>query len=351
VAAEKDQPLNVNATYILARVAQKLKQREAAEKFYRLQAEQGLKLGSATRVNDGLSGVIAVLAEQQKYAEAEKVCKEFLEEKPGDGEKLEGLKSGLLRRLVLLQAKQGKTDEALKLVNNLIKGQPDNWLMLDLKAQVLREAGKFAEAVDIYNEIIQGVSKDKRIDKEVREEFADDIRYTLSGVYVEMDKIDKAADQLKDLIKKKPDSATYNNDLGFIWADHDMNLEESETLIRKALDLDKKERKKLNLDPKEDKDNPSYLYSLGWVLYKRKKYKEALAPLQEAVAQEDGQHLEIYDHLGDVYLALDKKKEALEAWKKGLTCHISGKRDEQRKVEVEKKMKKYVKKDDSKEDK
>ena len=80
-----------------------------------------------------------------------------------------------------------------------------------------------------------------------------------------------------------------------------MNLEESEKLIREALDLDKKAKEKLKEEGKIDevKENAAYLDSLGWVLFKQKKYKEALEPLKKAAADEDdGNHLEIWDHLG-----------------------------------------------------
>ena len=116
-------------------------------------------------------------------------------------------------------------------------------------------------------------------------------------------RIEKAASQLQELLKDEPDNATYHNDLGYIWADHDMKLDEAEKLIRKALDLDKEERLKINpsAKPEELQRNAAYLDSLGWVLFKKKKYKEALEPLLEAIKQEEGQHVEIFDHVGDVY--------------------------------------------------
>src|SRR5207245_655211 len=125
-------------------------------------------------------------------------------------------------------------------------------------------------------------------------------------------------EHLQTLLKKNDNNPTYNNDLGFIWADHDMNLDEAEKLIRKAIVEEKKLRKKAGVPMAEDKDNAAYLDSLGWVLFKKKKFKEALEPLLEAVKQEEGQHLEIYDHLGDVYIALEQTDKAIAAWKKGL---------------------------------
>ena len=102
------------------------------------------------------------------------------------------------------------------------------------------------------------------------------MRYILSGVYVDLKQIDKAAEQLETLLKDDPDNPTYLNDLGFIWADHDMKLDEAEKLIRKAIDKDREQRKKIEDLPKdEDDDNAAYLDSLGWVLYKKKEYKEA----------------------------------------------------------------------------
>ena len=336
----KEQPFNVNATWILARAASGLKQLDAAEFFYRQHAHQALQLGSSQKFVRGYTSLIDLLLSNKKYADAEKVCREFLEK--GD-EGVQRYKMLVLRRLVQTQSRMGKGKEALKMVESLIKAQPSNWLALELKGWVLRDQNQFAEAAKAYEDLLDTVLKDTERDKKVREDFADDVRYALSGVYVDLNKIDKAAGYLKDLVARNPKNPTFYNDLGFIWADHDMNLEESEKLIRKALELDKEERKAAGLKGALDKDNAAYLDSLGWVLYKRKKYKEALSPLEQAVKQEEGQHMEIYDHLGDVYLALGEKSKAVEAWKKGLACTQVSKRDKARKVELEAKIKKHEK--------
>ena len=133
---------------------------------------------------------------------------------------------------------------------------------------------------------------------ELKDRMKDRTRYILTGLYVDNKDIEKAAKELQTLIKRNPDNPTYKNDLGFIWCDHDMNLEESEKLIKEAIGLDKKEKEKLKKDGKIDevKPNAAYLDSLGWVLFKQKKYKEALEPLKQAAADdEDGSHLEIWD--------------------------------------------------------
>jgi len=334
MAREKPQPFHFNATLILGTVAERLKDVEAGETFYRLHAGQALKLLSEEGLAQAYGGLIQLYYDNGKYAESEKVCREFLGIE-GD-ETIERLKPVVLRRLVLSIAKQGDTAKALGILDKLIKAQPANWLNLELKARVLRETGKFDEAVKLYEDVIARVRKDDRLKKAEREEFVDDYRYALSGVYVEMGQVDKAAEHLKALLERDPNNPTYNNDLGYIWADHDMNLEESERLIRKAIEEDRKQRRKLNLP---EGASAAYLDSLGWVLFKQRKYKEAKPYLEEAVKDPEGRHVEIYDHLGDVHMALGEKDEALAAWKEGLKHVGSSPREQRRKAEVEKKLK------------
>jgi tetratricopeptide (TPR) repeat protein len=338
MAKEKPQPFNLNATIVLAALAEDLKDVDTSAAFYKLHAEQGLKLLSGRALSTAYAGLIQLYFENKKYDEAEKACREFLGIK-GD-ESIERLKPTIIRSLVLTLVKKGDAKEANRILDALLKDLPDNWLNLALRAQVYQETGQAEEAAKAYLDVIEKVKNDKRLDKdEDRDYFVDKYRYALSGVYVDLNQIDKAAEQLKALLKREPDNSTYNNDLGYIWADHDMNLDESERLIRKAIEEDRKERRKASPDLKQEKDNPAYLDSLGWVLFKQKKYKEAKKYLEEAVQAEQGKHLEIYDHLGEVHKALGEKAAAVKAWKAGLKVAGTTPRDKQRKAEVEKKLK------------
>jgi tetratricopeptide (TPR) repeat protein len=335
--AKKEPPLNVNATYILARTAHGLDLLEQGEFFYRQHARQAMKLSSGQKLVRAYTGLISLLIQNKKNAEADKVCREFLEMPEDEVSKLQ-----VMRLMVLNLAQMGKIDEALKTVNTLIKVRPRLLTLYDLKGRVLREGGKYDEAAKVYEELLDRVRTDKIFDrdKEARDEYSSIIRYRLSGIYIDLKKVEKATEHLKVLLAKEPDNPTYNNDLGFIWADHDMKLPEAEKMIRKALDEDRKLRRKLN-PAKPGPDNAAYLDSLGWVLYKRKEYKKALPPLLEAIKQEEGKHIEIFDHLGEVYMALEEPGKAIEAWKKGVETKPLTKRDEKRKEDVQKKIKKF----------
>lgn len=341
IAKEKPQPFNYNAAYILARTAQELDDLDSCQVFYRVCAAEGMKLKSGQKMAQAYGGLIDMLYAHKKFDESEKVCKEFLEMEEDEGGRVRVLKNAVLRRMIQAIAKQGKADQAIKLADNYVEQRKDNWLAYELKGWVLRELGKYDESAKTYEEVLDKISKDKNLDKEEKAEFTESCRYILSGIYVDMKQIDKASDHLKAILSQKPDDPTYNNDLGYIWADHDMNLDEAEKMIRKALDEDRKARKKnAELRPEEDKDNAAYLDSLGWVLFKQKKFKEAKEPLMKAVEdKKNGQHIEIYDHLGDVQKALGEKDEALKTYKKGVELAGTSKREQDRKAKVEKKIK------------
>jgi tetratricopeptide (TPR) repeat protein len=335
---EKDQPFNYNALYILANAAYQLRDAERAETFYRLAAAQALELKSGSKLAQSYFGLIVNLYQQKKFAACEKVCTEVLE-LPTDDDTVARLKLVTLMRLGMVYAKEKKFDEANKLTDRLLKAGPDDWQLLELKGFVQREEEKYDDAAKTYEDVLKRIDDDKALKDDEKKELSAEVRYRLSDVYLELNKLDKVTEELQTLIKQEPDDPTFYNDLGYIWADHDLNLPKAEEYIRKALELDREQRKKAKLSPEQDKDNGAYLDSLGWVLYKQKKYAEAEAAMLQAVKDKDAQHVEIYDHLGDVYMALDKKADALAAYKKGVEVAGDTKKEQDRKAAVEKKIK------------
>ena len=341
LAKEKDHPLTYNGAYILAQASQAIKDYPNSEVFYKVCAEQAVKLQSGQKLAQTLEGLIELFERTKRFDDALRACQEFLE-LPSREKNIERVKPFVLEKMILVLTKQGKYDDALKLTDKMVEADEGGWYFIRLKAEVLRESGKLDEAAKEYEGALDKLDKSKRLEDDQRAKYKEVLRYALSGVYTDANKIDKAVEVLRSLLKDKPDSASYHNDLGYIMADHDMNLDEAEKLIRKALDLDKEARKKLKekglIDADEDKENSAYLDSLGWVLFKKKNYAEAKKYLLEAVKDEDAQHVEIYDHLAEVYAAMGEKDKAIETWKKALSLENIGKRDEARKEEVKKKL-------------
>jgi len=116
----------------------------------------------------------------------------------------------------------------------------------------------------------------------------------------------KAADLLRKAIALDPEnSAEASNYLGYMWADHNMNLDEAETMIRRAL--------------QSEPNNPSYLDSLGWVEFRKGQFERALDDLLRAAKGAAREDPVVFEHIGDTYLKLNRTREALEAWQKALS--------------------------------
>jgi len=361
--AAKKNELSYNAAMILGLVAAEGKDMKSAETFFRVSMDKAAKLQSVEKLRQSYGTLIDLYYEYKQYADCARICKELLELNTDDekvrevrrtvvnrfgqveiGEPEDGFKTALRLRPYVYElyvkaiAKQGKFDQALRLVDVLLKGK-DDWIDLSLKGWVLRESGKLEAAAGIYEDVVKKIGDDARLEDKEKDEYVEQYRYDLSGLYIDLKKVDRATEHLQFLIKKRPEYPGFYNDLGYIWADHEMKLEEAEKLIRKALDLDRALRKKSpKFDPKTDHDKGAYLDSLGWVLFKMKKSEEAKDWLLKALEDKSAQHIEIYDHLADVYMVLGERELAIQTWQNGLKHVTESRRDQERKVEVEKKL-------------
>jgi len=340
--SENGRKLNYNAIAILGRTAHSLKNHDAAERLYERQLELAQKVKkSAESIIDAYENLIILYFDMKRYDQVIDTCERFLDLK--GPEELERVKPFIIERLVQAKAKKGDFDEAMRITRGLLELTNNSWYFLRLKGWVEREAEKYKDAIKTFEQVLDKLDTDEDLKAEIKDREKDRTRYILSALYLDAGDVDSATKQLQILVKKNPDNATYKNDLGYIWADHDRNLDEAEKLIREALELDRKEKEKLKAKGEIDevRENAAYLDSMGWVLFKKKKYKEALEYLKKAVEdEEEGQHLEIWDHLGDCYMALGMVQEAIAAWEKGLKTEDISKRDGERRRKVSEKLKK-----------
>ena len=94
-----------------------------------------------------------------------------------------------------------------------------------------------------------------------------------------------------------------------MWAEHGKKLDDAFEWIQKALDL--------------EPDSEAILDSMGWVLFQQGKPEQALPYLEKAESKLTEPDPTILDHLGDVYLALDRLPSAKESFQKSLEIEFS----------------------------
>jgi tetratricopeptide (TPR) repeat protein len=291
----------------LAVLAARARQLDVAEKLYRSCLD-----GPAGRLHEAevYSGLIRVLWQSRKYAAIVEVCRKGL-----DGAQNT---SRVLFHLEMSRAlgQQGKMDEALTQASSAvdIARDDDRLLVRRNRVLLLAEAERFEEA----EKECRGLLNEFTTPDDVHE-----IRYTLSAVYSSAREYAKSEEQLQLILKSNPDDATAHNDLGYLLADQGKSLDEAEKLIRRALELDRKQKgsgTQVGVDSEED--NPAYVDSLGWVLFRRGRVQEARAELERASKMYGGDDDPVvWDHLGDVYFRLGETTRARSAWEKAVELY------------------------------
>lgn len=123
---------------------------------------------------------------------------------------------------------------------------------------------------------------------------------------------DKAADLLRKSIALDPaNAAEAYNYIGYMWADHNLHLDEAEDMVGRALEL--------------DPDNGAYLDSLGWVYYRQGKFEEALDELLRAAQSLSQDDPVVFEHIGDTYFALNRVPQAIDFWQKAIALNPENK--------------------------
>lgn len=144
----------------------------------------------------------------------------------------------------------------------------------------------------------------------------------LLGVYEEKaGNKDKCIEAMREVIAIDPKHSSALNYLGYLFAEANENLDEAESLIKRALEL--------------KPDDGFYKDSLAWVYYQKRDYKKALSLLEEAIKIVPDEGV-ILEHLADVHLASGNKEKALDYYAKALAARLEN-RD---KVRIEAKRKK-----------
>lgn len=86
--------------------------------------------------------------------------------------------------------------------------------------------------------------------------------------------------------------------------------------------------KSLKLRP----DEPSFLDTYGWILYKMGKYEQARDYIQRALDLSTGSNATLWDHLGDVYYRLGQHDKAKSSWQKAIDQGAEKPEDMERKI-------------------
>jgi len=187
-----------------------------------------------------------------------------------------------------LLAKQGKTDDARKLLADLQSSDPhDQAVIARTDAAILFDAKRYPEAEARLQQAAQDFPDDP------------DILYDYAMAAEKNGHYDLMETQLRQLIRAQPDNPQAYNALGYSLADRNQRLQEADKLIEKASAL---------------APNDAFIMdSLGWVKYRLGDTTDAAKLLRKAYTLQP--NAEIGAHLGEVLWKSGEQDQARAAWR------------------------------------
>ncbi|MCX6635303.1 MAG: tetratricopeptide repeat protein, partial [Acidobacteria bacterium] len=180
--------------------------------------------------------VIETYRAAKEYAKAEREADEAAKKHPDDRT------LRMVRASVL--AETGKPAQAVEELKTLLDGKSDREIQLSI-AQAHEKARNYAEmakALDAAEKLSE--SKDEK----------ETVLFMRGAMYEKLKQYDAAETEFRKVLALNPGNASALNYLGYMLADRNVRLSEAQQLIQKALD--------------RDPNNGAYLDSLGWVYYR-----------------------------------------------------------------------------------
>lgn len=184
----------------------------------------------------------------------------------------------------------GRGAEAGELLEQLREQHPDQAPSLYAsQAEMLRRADRTSEAMTLLNNAIGQLPNER------------ELLYARAMISEKLGRTGQAEADLRRVLEIKPGDAVALNALGYTLADHNQRLTEARGYIERALE--------------KQPENPAFLDSMGWVLYRQGKPEKALDWLRRA--WEKMKDPEVAAHYGEVLWQLGQQDKAREIWRLG----------------------------------
>ncbi len=182
------------------------------------------------------------------------------------------------------------------LLNKLKPTNPDSTPLWVALASVYQAQKKWHSAESAYTHLI-------KIADETNRPYLAHLYFSRALIYSEQKKMTLAEQDLMKALELNPESPDLLNHLGYYWLETGKNVVKGYELVQKAYQLKKNEAHIID--------------SMAFAHYLKKEYDKAL-PLAERAVDEMPQSSVANAHLGDIYAALGRGREAVFQYRKAL---------------------------------
>ena len=246
-------------------------------------------LNLAKYLNEDFTSYNILLAENFYKNENFKKAKKIYNNLSKNGEAYNWHSSKQLAKIFILQ---NNKDEALKLLNTSYNNLLNKELYETFDyAEFLKNNEKFEESIKFYTQVIDSVEKKHPLYSEATD--GRGVAYERIGEW------NKAEKDLLASLEADPDQAYVINYLAYSWIEKGIKVKKSLNMLEKANKL--------------RSNDPYIIDSLGWALFKLKRYQEAKNYLQLAVRLMPDDPI-VNDHYGDALWKMGNKIQARYYW-------------------------------------
>jgi tetratricopeptide (TPR) repeat protein len=290
----------------------------------RLEAEGPIEDAAAVRV-----ALARLYANLGRWETVEETVAPLLDEVASEAEGAEGREPPPEALLLWADAlaEQGRGADALERLTDLdVANDRVAAALLSKKVELLARVDRLGEAIDVLDSLVsteladgdrpallqaaEGLHRAGHFEETIAplERFVASRQESVAGRFLlgaareRAGRREAAEEIFRALIDDEPDFHPALNYLGYMWIEEGRRLEEGLDLVRRAV----------RLDP----DNGAYVDSLGWGYYQLGRYEQARDTLERAARLT--QDPTIYEHLGDVYVAIGKAESARKAYRRAI---------------------------------
>ncbi len=186
-----------------------------------------------------------------------------------------------------LMNRNGRLDAAQTVITEAISKKSSDIDLYRFYATLLEQQERYIDGINVLRTAL-AVSPDN-----------EDLLFYLGVLYDKASMFEESIQAMQHVLEINGNSADALNFIGYTYADRGMHLDKAEEMIKKALSI---------------KPGDGYILdSLGWVYFKKGRYRKAVKYLRKAFSIVPDDPV-ISEHLGDAYLKLNKREKAREMY-------------------------------------
>jgi len=197
----------------------------------------------------------------------------------------------LWNRLLELNTKLEKPEWLLEDAKNAVDIFPNEPVFIYFLAFANYQLQNYKPAIKNFEKLLKLIDNSD-------EEMISEVYQLLANAYHYDKNYKKSDETFEKLLQFDPDNPITLNNYAYYLAVRNENLDKALNMIERVI--------------KTNPNEPSFQDTYGWVLFKLKRYDEALKWIEKAYSTKKS--ADICEHLGDIYFTKGNKTKALELW-------------------------------------